>query len=455
MQKRFFAKHAKSSAALVSLGIHAVLIVIALSFVAVTVIKKEEQNFEAKPVSRPKMNLRKLQVPVNIKKKKVQKPKLRKRIVVQPKLNQSVPDIKMPEISGVKGGLGNAAAGGLGGAEALGFSMPEIEIFGVKGKGEKIILILGADADMMSDEMGGIPAFTIIKNEMIRIVEELPPTALFNVMIYDWKEVTMAFPNMVPATDSNAQKMQGWLEPLNAVTKGMGDRDFGMHTLGPGGTVSSERLMYGKFADPSEVGAKKGTKVDTRSWYQATMLAHKMGADTIFVLTDGWDLQRVAISSKNLSREEWDKTSAGKKWAEAYKKGLKLLDEENKKRREAGKPPKVLNRNEWSVNKEYFPGLERPPTPEWYNYTPKDFAEAFVLNRADHEKDEVSMTSGLKKKRGKIDFSFNVIQFVPKGKTASASSANNFKKLTSLCKGEYKTVAGMDEVQSYVTADPE
>ena len=32
MKKQFFANHAKSSAALVSLGIHAVLLVIALSF---------------------------------------------------------------------------------------------------------------------------------------------------------------------------------------------------------------------------------------------------------------------------------------------------------------------------------------------------------------------------------------------------------------------------------------
>ncbi|VGO19512.1 hypothetical protein [Pontiella sulfatireligans] len=112
--KAFFTAHAKSSAALVSLGIHAVLIVIALSFVAVTVIQKEEKAFEAKPVNRPKMTLKKLQVPVNIKKKTTKKPKLRKRIVVQPKMNASMPDIKMPEISGVKGGLGGGMAGGIG-----------------------------------------------------------------------------------------------------------------------------------------------------------------------------------------------------------------------------------------------------------------------------------------------------------------------------------------------------
>ena len=114
-QKRFFAKHAKSCAMLVSVGIHAVLIIVALSFVAVTVIEKKKNDFVAKEVKRPKMALKKLQVPVNVKKKKVKKPKLNKRIVVKtPKTN--VPDIKMPEISGVKGGFGGGVSGGLGGA---------------------------------------------------------------------------------------------------------------------------------------------------------------------------------------------------------------------------------------------------------------------------------------------------------------------------------------------------
>ena len=50
MAKKYLVKHAKSSAALVSLGIHAVLILVAISFVAVTVITKEDQVFEAKPI---------------------------------------------------------------------------------------------------------------------------------------------------------------------------------------------------------------------------------------------------------------------------------------------------------------------------------------------------------------------------------------------------------------------
>ncbi|MDF7809076.1 hypothetical protein P4E94_16645 [Pontiellaceae bacterium B12219] len=133
-KKRFFANHAKSSAALISLGIHAILIVVAISFVAVTVIKKEEQAFEAKPVTRPRLKVKKLQVPVNIKKKKIQKPKLRKNIVAKPK--SKTMDIRMPEMTGIKGGMGYLDGGdGLG---SLGFGI-EIDLFGGnKGSGNEL-----------------------------------------------------------------------------------------------------------------------------------------------------------------------------------------------------------------------------------------------------------------------------------------------------------------------------
>ena len=193
------AKHAKSSAALVSVVIHAIFIVVALSFVAVSVIKKDEVDFEATPIKRPKMNLRKLEVPV---KQSKPQPKLRKQIVVKPNVAKITPDIKMPEIVGVKGGLG-AGGGGFGAGASLGFSMPEINLFGVKSRGEKICIILDSSAEMMYDEMGGIAAYTIIKDELVRILEGIPPTALVNVMVYNVWHSYMRFPQMVPASPDN------------------------------------------------------------------------------------------------------------------------------------------------------------------------------------------------------------------------------------------------------------
>lgn len=455
-KKRFFTKHAKSSAALVSLGIHAVLIVVAISFVAVTVITKEEQNFETKKVARPKMQLRKLQVPVNVKRKKTQKPKLRKRIVVKPKLNQAVPEIKMPEITGVKGGIGGGVGDGLGGGGGVGFSMPEIEIFGVKGKGEKVFLILDTSNTMLEDEMGGIPAYTIIKSELVRIVESLPATALINIAVFRGNDVQTAFPKLAPANAMNKGKLKAWLEPLNSSANAAKTGNYGTKTLGPGGTSVREDLRVGRFAEPVKKGGSTyGNKSGGHEWFNAVMLAHKQQADTIFLLTDTWGHQQVAISSWT-STEEWiATTSAGKRWAQKVEEAKKLLAQENKKRAAKGEPPKVIAGGRWGLIHEYFPDIEKPPQPQYYHYQPKEFSEAFMMVREKFKGQDIPLSSGLgKRKSSKKDFSFNVVQFVQKD-GEPGRSADLFNKLTNLCRGEYQTVKGMEEIQSYVSSDPE
>ena len=107
-KKKFFSSHAKSSAMLVSLAVHAILIIVAFSFVAVTVYKKTDIQFVPKPIKRPKMPPKRLQVPVKTKKK--MKPKLRKRLVAK-QLNRKVPNIALPEITGVKDGIGSFGSG--------------------------------------------------------------------------------------------------------------------------------------------------------------------------------------------------------------------------------------------------------------------------------------------------------------------------------------------------------
>jgi len=122
-KKPFFANHSKSSAMVVSLAIHAVIIVVAILVVVAKVIIPEDPDFQVKKVKRPKMPPKKIQVPVDVKKRKP-KPRLRKRIVVNKK---TFTDIKMPEISGIKGGLGNMGGDGIGG---LGFDLDIGDLFG-------------------------------------------------------------------------------------------------------------------------------------------------------------------------------------------------------------------------------------------------------------------------------------------------------------------------------------
>ena len=437
-KKTFFGRHVKSSALVASLAIHALLIVIAVSFVAVSVIRKDESQFVVKKPVRPKIPLKKLQASVS---KKKPKPKLRKNITANVRIDRKPPDIKIPEITGIRGGLGamgfmgSAGDSSLGG-EGLGLVMSDVKMFGIKGKGEKIFIILDASAEMMYDEMGGIPAYTIIKEEVINLLEGLSPETVFNIAVYDMARTYMLFPSLTPAQPDKVAKATQWLTPLNSVRPGMGGREYGPRTLGPGGRQeNTDDLLVGKF-ERQEL------------WYSSAMLAMKQQADTVFLLTSSWGRQRIA-------KEDWDNdwydTSAGVRWNECYQKGLKMLDEENKERAARGQPPRVVHRDPWAINTAYFPDIERPPEPEWYYHTPQEFAEGFQIVRKQYEPKGVLAT--IKKRKRKIDFTFNTIHFTKKDpderdQWLDERSEKNFRKLNSLCKGTYRSLAGLKAIKS-------
>ena len=114
------------SAVLLSIAIHAALFLLAGMLVVFTVVKKEEQKFEPpKAVERPKMKLKKPKVKI----KKTSKPKPTARIVT--KMDKaSMPDIQLPEMSGLSAGL----EGGIGGFDM----MPDFSEVSVFGGGQSI-----------------------------------------------------------------------------------------------------------------------------------------------------------------------------------------------------------------------------------------------------------------------------------------------------------------------------
>jgi hypothetical protein len=110
----------RSTAFLVTVGLHAVLLIGAVFYTAMTVLQREEPKFEGTKIERPKMDLKKLQVPVKVKK------------IRQPKFNVSAPtkspamSVNMPSIGKIGGGV-EAMGSGLG---SLGFSMRFDTLFG-------------------------------------------------------------------------------------------------------------------------------------------------------------------------------------------------------------------------------------------------------------------------------------------------------------------------------------
>ncbi|MEN8255355.1 MAG: hypothetical protein ABFR33_07790 [Verrucomicrobiota bacterium] len=129
--KRVFKKKQKitrgmPSAVLLSIAIHAALFFLAGALVVFTVVKKKEIEFEPpKAVERPRMKLKKPKVKI----KKTSKPKPTNRIVT--KVNRaSMPDIQLPEMSG----MGEGLSGGIGGFDM----MPDFDDVTVFGGGQSI-----------------------------------------------------------------------------------------------------------------------------------------------------------------------------------------------------------------------------------------------------------------------------------------------------------------------------
>ena len=114
------------SAVVLSIAIHVGLFLLAGMLVVFTVVKKEDKKFvPPKAVERPKMKLRKPKVKV----KKSAKPKSTTRIVT--KIDRaSMPDIQLPEMSGMSAGL----EGGIGGFDM----MPDLGEVTVFGEGQSI-----------------------------------------------------------------------------------------------------------------------------------------------------------------------------------------------------------------------------------------------------------------------------------------------------------------------------
>jgi hypothetical protein len=458
-KKKQTAVKGASSALIVSIAVHVLLLFAAGAFVAVSVIQRSETKFQGKQIVRPKMQLKKLQVPVKVEQKvRQQAPALNQRVTAPPKLTTKAVDFKMPEMSGFGSGV-NITGGGFRGS--LGFATTQLNVFGLKSRGEKVVFILSTDDEMLTDDIGGIPAYTIIKQELINLIGSLPPTTLFNVVVYSgWNGVAFSG-ELSSASDANVKQLKAWLDPLNADKK-----KYGLQTLASKGhPVSFEPMgpIYNKQT----------------GWLAGFSYALQKGADSIYWLTrsggpvdmslDHWTQceeagavvpfeqpeqpektdKPEALEMSPKQQKEWDE------WNELVEKAKQKLKEDNEARLAKGKPVRVLKFGYQNVGlvQAYFPG-EKPPEgqkrsnvkiPPKKRYSAREVLDYINAMSAHYgKKDRREMKIGLSDK----EVSVNIVQFVPKDQPPP-----KFKPWLESFGPEvdgYKQIQGLEEIQSYV-----
>jgi hypothetical protein len=209
--KRFFARHAKSSAVVVSLIIHGGLIISALSIIAVRVLTDPPHEFrptsiERKPPKKP-LNFKPFQ-PTS---KRPQKPVINrepKRITTTKPIEIAIPPVAMI-------GIPIARASNESDHELLTAPIADIDFFDAGAKGEKVCFIVHfGPATIGKTPYSRMTGYTIRKR-LEEIISRLPDYALFNVACY-WASDTCAMsPKMIPASSNHKQMLRDWMTSVN------------------------------------------------------------------------------------------------------------------------------------------------------------------------------------------------------------------------------------------------
>lgn len=269
-----------AQAAITSFVIHLLLVIFAGSMVAVKYVQKQNAMLIARTENRPKLERKKIQAPTRV--EQLQKRALTSKLVSK-KVSVSNPEFVLPntgKIGSLKtqkmslpGADARRALSSLSRASGIGPS--RIDFFGIRAEGEKVVFIIDASATMLEDRTGGLATYDYIKSELAKIVSELKPTMLFNLIFYDQQRVCMFRPNLVPATREIAGELATWMQSVNS--------DRSQAGLSPEQNNYQAPILY-----ETAVGA------DAQGWVLAFQAAMEQQSDTIMMLGSGWGHHRIS-----------------------------------------------------------------------------------------------------------------------------------------------------------------
>ncbi len=286
---------------LISLLLHVAALLVFGSWVVIRSLLEERTVFTAPPPLKT-YEPRKLehQVKVTKRQRSSSRPAVMPRMVAARPSSLALPEIKVDPkvvrtsfqpkfkaITGIGLGAGLGQGYGLGG---FGEGVSAFDFFGIRGRGEKIMICVDVSISMVEEERGGFEGFDRVRARLGQVIDALTEKTLFNVVVF--ADAAQTFRDeMVPATDANKREAKKFLAQFNT------PKNYGLTS----GNVRSVDLG---------LKAKGGTtRLDL-----ALTAAFLQGADTILIISDG--LPRVAkditadqLAAWNARLEEWRKAN--------------------------------------------------------------------------------------------------------------------------------------------------
>ena len=257
--------------------------------------------------------------------------------------------------SGVGMGSGSGMATSMGGGTGLGGrGFMSLSFLGSTTQNvSKIVFVVDTSKPVMAEEKGGFRAFTIIREEIMRLVGRLPPSSKFNVVLYegtysDGNELNMNVfgTELVPATSENKKEFFNWMSPVNST----------LDRLGPSSALSRTAWRRKPLPDNSGVNPLFRPPV----WARAAHAALEQQPDVIYVITGTAGQPKISADEEtlkkrrealekaraDLAREGIDLAVVEKAQYAAYDKARNELNAINAKLVAARKDPIIIQNNE-------------------------------------------------------------------------------------------------------------
>jgi hypothetical protein len=283
-----------------------------------------------------------------------------------------LPSVGASSLSGMGFGKGMGAVGtgtgyntGIGNGSGLGRGFMTLSFLGTTSqRASKIVFIVDVGRDLLDIRKGGFDAFKIIRDEIMKLVSRLPPSAEFGVVFYErynWNRNAVAAlaPTLLPATAANKQEFFDWMTPVNANPDRTGLS-----------SIVGHRVNW-KPKDLANAGIDPTLNV--QEWVDALRFVLEMEPDTVYVISGSMGEATRKVSESELARRkrendeyladlkreglEMDAVAAARTRASA--KARAELDAINVKLRAAGKAPLIITSTKRIFDADFQATLKR------------------------------------------------------------------------------------------------
>lgn len=273
--------------------VQVVLLITMGSVIVTQSIITEEKKFDAPPTIEKVDQARKeTRVRVQQQQKKTQK--LTRRISITNPQNTNLPQVNITLPPTMSMGAGISAISNIDMTSKFNIVTTTVDIGGIKSKTEKVLICIDTGKYLMTDERGGLDTYKAIREDIKKLINNLPPTVLFNLMAYSTEygtSINMFQPSLVAATSANKRMACDFVEPLNA----------SLSRLGPGG--NNYKLKYPFLPQPPDSNHYSQYASNIYRIYQAAL---EQGADTIYILTTSWtDPERIKKPWNNAQTQRY------------------------------------------------------------------------------------------------------------------------------------------------------